>query len=457
MTISTSNNQQAATDGALYRLVWRWHFYAGLLVAPFAIMLAFTGAIYLFEPQIDNLLYADVYNVKPAEISLSPDRQLTSVTKAFPDAHLLAYMPPASDDRSAIFRIKQVDGKQMLVGVNPHDGNVLGVIDENNRPMQFIRDLHGKLLSGTIGQGIVELAASWVMVLLVSGIYLWWPRGRGMLGALIPRLSKSGRILWRDLHAVTGLWISIFLVFLILTGLPWSLVAGKAINMLDTQFSSSPNTGLGWDGGGSQTVKSESSGQGWATDHAMHMTGAANAYVSHAGKDGSMSLEQVVNIAEKTLDIAKPYSIYFPIDGKGVYSVSSVQLSMPEATTYVHLDQYNGKVISDVRWADFGVLAKAISIGVSLHEGKYFGLPNQLLNLLVCCSLIGMICAGLVMWWKRRPPGSLGAPRKSSAHIGKGLVVLIVIMGVLMPLMGASILLILCGEWLVACMRRRNV
>jgi hypothetical protein len=45
--------RERPTDNALYRAVWRWHFYAGLLVIPFLMALAITGCIYLFDDEIN--------------------------------------------------------------------------------------------------------------------------------------------------------------------------------------------------------------------------------------------------------------------------------------------------------------------------------------------------------------------------------------------------------------------
>jgi uncharacterized iron-regulated membrane protein len=53
----------ALSGSALYAAVWRWHFYAGLFVVPFAVLLAITGGVYLFKPQIEARLYANLYNV----------------------------------------------------------------------------------------------------------------------------------------------------------------------------------------------------------------------------------------------------------------------------------------------------------------------------------------------------------------------------------------------------------
>src|SRR3546814_7791072 len=66
--------------------------------------------------------------------------------------------------------------------------------------------LHGELLLGLGGSMLVELAASWAIVMLISGLYLWWPRdASGIAGIVYPRLRRGGRVFWRDLHAVVGL------------------------------------------------------------------------------------------------------------------------------------------------------------------------------------------------------------------------------------------------------------
>ncbi|GAB4424056.1 MAG: hypothetical protein OHK0015_02390 [Chloroflexi bacterium OHK40] len=52
----TALGSEAAVASRLYRLIWRWHFYAGLFVVPFRLILAVTSIIYLFKPQIDDLM-----------------------------------------------------------------------------------------------------------------------------------------------------------------------------------------------------------------------------------------------------------------------------------------------------------------------------------------------------------------------------------------------------------------
>jgi uncharacterized iron-regulated membrane protein len=264
----------------------------------------------------------------------------------------------------------------------------------------------------------------------------------------VPRLNEAGRVFWRDLHVVTAFWVSGLLVFLILTGLPWSLVSGGLIHDAAAHIGQgTPDTGLGWDGGGSHAVKSMPVGQEWSTGHAQELAGSA---VSHpAAGVTPLPLSRVLQIARTLPGLRSPFELRLPVDAQGVYSVVALADSDPAATAYVHLDQYTSRVIKDVRWKDFGPLGKAIALGVSLHEGRYFGLPNQLLGLAACLGLILMTGAGVMMWWTRRPVGSLGAPSVPMDYrLAPAVSWLTVLLALLMPLMGASLLVVLLGDWL---------
>ena len=84
-------------------------------------------------------------------------------------------------------------GVDRRVYVDPHTLAVLHVIGEDDRPLNIVSRLHGELLAGAWGSYLVEIAACWAIVTLLTGLYLW-PRGRkGLAGVLYPRLRGGGR------------------------------------------------------------------------------------------------------------------------------------------------------------------------------------------------------------------------------------------------------------------------
>jgi uncharacterized iron-regulated membrane protein len=73
----TTSETPAGLSGA-YRAVWRWHFYAGVLVLPFLMLMALTGGLYLFKTEIDGLVYGRMSLVEARAATTSPDRWIGS-------------------------------------------------------------------------------------------------------------------------------------------------------------------------------------------------------------------------------------------------------------------------------------------------------------------------------------------------------------------------------------------
>ncbi len=89
-------------SGSLYKAVWRWHFYAGLFCVPFLLLLSATGGIYLFDTQIESVLYRDRYFVEPRSTPpLSATALLEAAQKDAGDEVALNYFPPPAPVRSA--------------------------------------------------------------------------------------------------------------------------------------------------------------------------------------------------------------------------------------------------------------------------------------------------------------------------------------------------------------------
>ena len=115
----------------------------------------------------------------------------------------------------------------------------------------------------------------------------------------------------------------------------------------------------------------------------------------------------------------------------------------PRNDATLHIDQYTGKVLVDVRWQDYGPVARATELGVMLHEGKMFGWVNQMLILLICLMVLLGSVSGLVMWWKRRPEGGLGVPPlRHDLPRWKTATVVMLVLGVAFPLVGVSMLVV---------------
>lgn len=433
----------------VYRAVWRWHFYAGIFCVPLVIWLACTGSIYLFKPQIERWLDRPYDHFSLQGTRATPEQIANAAMNAVPGSSLHYYeLPPSTDAATRV--IVGVGKQEYRVYVNPENLRVLKVINEDERPMRIVFRLHGELLAGDWGSRLVELAASWAIVLIVSGLYLWWPRqSEKLAGVLWIRLRKGQRIFWRDLHAVTGIWVSAFALFLLLTGLPWA----KSWGAYFKEIRSVTGTAVArqdWTTGRSSEL---------AEREAMNKNSMAAVAMEHAGHMGhSMSrmtwahayepLNTIVPVAAQ-LHLADPVQIMPAMSMNGAWTVKSDAQNRPLRTT-ISVDSKTGAILSREDFRQHHIIDRVLGVGIAAHEGQLFGLANQLLSLATAMGLVLLSVSALVLWWRRRNLGVLGAP----LPLGKprftfGVVAVIVALALYLPAMAVSLIATILLESLV--------
>ncbi|SDI97883.1 PepSY-associated TM helix domain-containing protein [Alteribacillus bidgolensis] len=394
----------------LYKATWRWHFYAGIIFAPFIIFLAITGGIYLFKPQIESFMYQDLYYIQEGQQKVDPTVQVNEVKNAYPNAEITSYTPSPAANRTTEVGISN-NGEAITIFVNPYSSDVVGTLKDDETLMSTIKDMHnGIFWGGTLGNRWVELTACWGMILIITGIYLWWPRkNKSLFGILFPRFSKGKRVFWREIHAVTAFWFSLFIAIVLLSGLMWTDVWGNmAKSVVDETGTGSPEGDQPWE----KYAFPESAVP--TKDVADVPWAAENLPVPESGASGitPISIEKIMQVAESK-NVHPGYKIAFPEDKTGVYTVYLDPASKPWTQQTLHIDQYDGQVLAHLGWKDYGIMGKIISLGIAFHQGE-FGFINQMFNLLLVLALIIIPLSGLIMWKKRKPNGKLGAPKLPS-------------------------------------------
>lgn len=430
-----------------YRAVWRWHFYAALWTAPLLIVLTLSGAIYLFDREIDAWWNRSVQTVAPAPglAALPLVRQEALVRAAQPGATVLRVRLPFDANEAAIWSVRDQGGTTRDVYLDPVRGTVTGTRDPAWQPTNIVRKVHGTFFAGEIGSHVVELVACWTLVMMATGIWLWWPRKWKARGVIVPRLSAGGRRMWRDLHAIPSIFLAVFVILLVLTGLPWSAFWGAQFAKLGEVvpfIAPSPNF----------HAPPEANGNPASDPHAMHKMAAMPPAdpklpwtIRHSmapqgsgmGPVGIARIEALLPLLDRA-HYGEGVRIIYPQGPKGVFTVSYVP-DKAEGQRTLYVDPGTGRVLGNVGWADYSPVAKAVEWGVMTHMGRQYGLANQLANLAVCLMLVGSVSAGLVLWWRRRPQGKLGAPVLQAGDRMPGMIkALLAILAVLFPLVGAT-------------------
>jgi uncharacterized iron-regulated membrane protein len=212
----------------LFRRVWRWHFWAGLIACPVLLVVSLTGALYTFREEIEDGLNSDLRRVEPISDPRPVSEQLAAVTTAHPDWTPMRVTVSSDPTKSTVVLVSRPDaeaGSTRAVFVDPSTARVLGDGDARSPFFSAVLTLHRSLFAGTVGRIAVELATSWTLVLLVSGVYLWVPaRWTDVWGVWLPRLRVNPYLVLRDLHTVGGLLFTPVLALVAFTGLFFTVV-----------------------------------------------------------------------------------------------------------------------------------------------------------------------------------------------------------------------------------------
>jgi uncharacterized iron-regulated membrane protein len=338
------------------------HRWVGLAASVIVFVVAVTGCFLAFEEELDRALHPEFFQVARSEERLSVDALVEAARQKFPRLPVMGLRLPQQVGEPIAIGF----GNRARVFLDPHDGRELGVQRESHPFIKALNQLHIRLMLGPTGATIVGVATLVTLALALSGLWLWWP---------LRIVWFKGRPSWRrlnfDLHNVAGLYSSLFLVIVCITGVtmafadtvdPWIIkLTGAAPRQRPPQVTPQPD----------------------AT---------------------RISIGTAVQRAAEALPGAKVVLVSVPFQPRATYRL---QLRFPNDKTpggrsIVHLDPYSGEVLQvfSTRGADLG--NTYLWMQRSLHTGDLFGWPTQVLACLVCVALALQVVSGVVIWWPWR-------------------------------------------------------
>jgi uncharacterized iron-regulated membrane protein len=441
------------TPSGLFRAFWRWHFYASFVVVPIFAVLAVTGLIYLLRFQLEPLMHAELMKADaPAgqDLPYVLSDQLTLVEDAYPDAEIGLIREGREADDTTAFAVTGEDGSTVDVFVDPWRGEVLGSLDPDTTLSGYAIRVHADLMAGLFGDRLIEIAVCWAIVMSLTGYYLFFA---GRKARLRRRAKKAPGSKLRSRHALIGSVAGIGLLAMVATGLPWTGFWGAKVQELAT----TAGTSLWSLDHGAQSEPGSRLDESLPHSHAVREVPWAQGATEVPSSDpesrrGSVAnVDTAVFVAEEE-GLAHPMTIVLPSGEDGVFSVIGDAFADPSRERTVHVDRFSGEVRSDYGFADYPLVAKAVSQGIGLHEGRSLGLVSFWGSLLFCLAVLFMCVTGPLMWWRRRPSrsGSVGAPRgRMPVRATWWLVSALVVLGVVLPLFGVTLLAVLLIDQLV--------
>ncbi|GAB7527278.1 PepSY-associated TM helix domain-containing protein [Paraburkholderia sp. 2C] len=354
-------------------------------------MMGLTGALLVIAPPLDEQLHPQLFKVV-AHGATGVDRRSTlpleairtTLSAEFGKQASLSFLPPRNADDSLSVLVR--GAWQGTVYIDPFSGAELGRRGENEGAVNFLFKLHSSLFMDDFGRSVLAIIALCYLLLLATGLILWWPRN-GQSGWRIALRKGLVRSLF-DLHRVTGAALGVLIAVSVATG---AYMAWQPLRGVVTTLSG-----------------------------AKPMRAPALPLASSTASGARLPLDTLVNAARAAFAQSRVYLVQVP--AKADLPVH-VRLHLPDdphpnGRTWVWVDPVSGKVLAAQRWNRLDIGARAVAVVYPLHTGVLGGPVLEGVVMVNGVTLAGMAVTGLWLWWRRRAMRS--ARRASRVPAGDG-------------------------------------
>ncbi|GAB2940952.1 PepSY-associated TM helix domain-containing protein [Hymenobacter coalescens] len=388
------------------------HLYLSLASGLIIAIVCFTGAVLVFEKELEQALHPERYFVVQAGAQrLSPEQLVAAVRAQVPKAKVASLKIHADPLRTAEISLAGgpggPGGKEAKAGggegsrkgpgspegkagkgekggkgggeggrgpqyfVNPYTGAVVGPYVYRDSFFFTMMALHRGMVGGPVGKMVVGVSTLLFLFIIGTGIVLWWPAtGKILKQRLTVKWDASFKRLNHDLHIVLGFYSALFLFVFAFTGLAWSFEWFN--NGIFAVTKSDPK--------GPEAPKSE--------------------LVLGAGKLG---FDQAYAVAQQQVPGALSYAISLPKDSTEAVRVmtTSTGAAYEGATDELYLDQYTGKPLGKLAFEDRNLGQRVRRTFKPVHTGAIFGMPSKIIALVVCVLGVTFPITGVIMWLNR--------------------------------------------------------
>lgn len=377
------------------------HRWLGLSSGLIVFIVSITGCLYVFKDEIQNSLRKDkIFHQETAiqHKTILPLRELEKkVQQQVPEKYPLHWVEiPMDKSRSYKFHYYETNPKgwnyfqelviYKTVYVNPFTGKVLGVEDEKHGFFNIVKFIHWSLLlNSEWGTYVVGIPVLIFVILLISGIILWWPKNKNARKQRFSFQWKNGKS-WKrknyDVHSILGFYASFVALIISVTGLYYAFfVVQAAIYFL-------------FSGGSTQLPN---------FDH-FHTKAPIEMRTASTLDTIAQKVEQLHPTAfAYTIDLGHPH---LDDHEHANFSIYVKQLGHSYHINHALIfDENSGQLLHQHKHSDKNLGEKAISANYDTHVGSIFGLPTKILAFLASLICASLPITGFMIWYGRRKKG----------------------------------------------------
>ncbi len=397
---------------SIFRAVTGWlHLWLGLISGIIVFIVSLTGCLFVFQQEITEWRYEEMMRIKPAiggiadtlnsvagdsalrntlpfeqlmlaaQNALGKDQPVNAVNMWKDDARAWEFMAYKDNDSAVWYSGVMVYFRSVFV--NPYSGEVTGILNYKADFFQIVKYLHWSLLLNTkYGQPIVGWATFIFVILLISGVVLWWPKKWNRA----TRQASFG-ILWKarfkrlnyDLHNVLGFWLVIPSVILGLTGLVFAFTWFQSLTYTAASGSTTPPPVR------APVVSADSSIRPFGGPLTAARINAIAAYPEYE----RLSFYPVA-------DASLPTTVYGYPDAETYYGFRQMEF-----------DGYSGRLLRQQQAGERNRGERLIEMNYDIHVGAVAGLTGKILAFIASLVCTSLPVTGFLVWWNKRKKVSL--------------------------------------------------
>jgi uncharacterized iron-regulated membrane protein len=365
------------------KIIGKVHLWLGLISGLLVFIIAVTGCMYTFQKEIQD--WTQTYRFVEAENKpfLLPTQIQMIADKALPGKHIhsVMYEGKTKASQAIYFKYSEEEKYYYKVYINPYNGKVLSIKDAYSGFFHYILEGHFYLwLPHNIGQPVVAYATLVFLIMVLSGLYLWWKRKKNTSGQQF-KIKWNAR--WRrknyDLHNVLGFYITWIAILFAVTGLVWGF-----------QWFAKGYYGLA-SGGKTLVSYYDPKSDTTASIHHSSLPAIDRVYLK--------LLNQYSNW--ETLEVHIPDN-----------ASSSISANVnPDASTYWktdfrYFDQYTLKELSVNhmynRFENISAGEKLMRMNYDIHTGAVLGLPGKIIAFFGSLVIASLPITGFLIWFGRK-------------------------------------------------------
>jgi uncharacterized iron-regulated membrane protein len=360
------------------KLTGKIHLWLGLSVGLIVVFLGITGCMLAFQREIESITHTYDY-VKAENREFLQPSQLGKIAQASLPDKMLHSVTYGEKDKSAQVAFYHFEPSYYyIVYINPYSGEVLKVKDMDRDFFRILIDGHFYLwLPPHIGQPIVAAATLIFVIMMITGIILWWPRNKA---ARKQRFSIKWNARWRrvnyDVHNVFGFYMSWVAIFIALTGLVFGFQwFAKAVY--------------------------------WTTSGGKQMTEFYEPTAGKAITSDMPAIDRIYHKMKSEYTTAETIEVHYPVND----SVAIGAGANPDASTYWKIDYrwFDQRTLQEVdvnhlygRFTTASTADKIARMNYDLHVGAIGGITTKIIAFFASLIAASLPITGFYIWWGRR-------------------------------------------------------